>query len=46
MPLPNFSAFFVALSNNSGPYTQDTDLIFTQVITNYGQDYDPRTGLF
>jgi hypothetical protein len=45
-PPPNFSAFFAALANNTGPFKQDKDLIFTQVITNYGDNYDPTTGIY
>ena len=46
LPLPNFSAFFAALRNNSGPFLVDTDLTFTHVITNYGSHYDPDTGYY
>lgn len=46
LPLPNFSAFFAALTNNSGPYLIDTDLTFTHVITNYGNHYNPKTGYY
>lgn len=45
-PPPNFSAFFAALQNNTGPFKQDKDLIFTQVITNYGDNYDANTGVY
>ncbi|CAF0725926.1 unnamed protein product [Brachionus calyciflorus] len=45
-PTPNFSAFFAALVNNSGPYKQDKDLIFSHVITNYGNHYNPKTGVY
>jgi hypothetical protein len=44
--LPNFSAFFSALANNSGPFSHDTDLVFTHVITNFGNNYDPETGYY
>ena len=43
---PNFSAFFAALVNNTGPFKQDKDILFTHVITNYGNAYDPRTGVY
>jgi hypothetical protein len=45
-PPPNFTGFFAALPNNIGPFKQDTDLVFTNVITNYGDNYDPATGVF
>lgn len=45
-PPPNFSAFFAALQNNTGPFKQDKDLVFTQVLTNYGENYDPNTGVY
>ncbi len=45
-PPPNFAAFFAALANNTGPFKQDKDLVFTNVITNYGDNYDPTTGHF
>ena len=45
-PPPNFSAFFAALKNNTGPYEQDKDLVFTHVITNYGSNYNPHTGVY
>lgn len=45
-PPPNFSAFFAALANNSGPFTQDKDLAFTNVLTNYGENYSPLTGFY
>lgn len=44
LPPPNFSAFFTALTNNSGPYTVDMNLVFKHVITNYGDNYDATTG--
>ena len=46
LPLPNFSAFFATLANNTGPLTQDKDIAFTNVITNHGNDYDPQTGVY
>lgn len=46
LPPPNFSAFFAALANNSGPNEVDKDLVFTHVITNYGNHYDPETGYY
>jgi len=46
LPLPNFSAFFSALTNNSGPFAADKDLAFTHVITNYGNHYDKTTGYY
>jgi hypothetical protein len=45
-PPPNFCAFFAALSNNTGPFKQDKDLVFTHVLTNYGDSYDPTNGIF
>ena len=46
LPLPNFSAFFAALANNTGPFLVDTNLVFTHVITNYGNDYSKQTGIY
>jgi hypothetical protein len=43
---PNFSGFFAALENNTGPFKQDKDLIFTRVITNFGGDYNSETGVY
>ena len=45
-PPPNFSAFFAGLSNNTGPFTQDTNVVFTEVLTNYGDNYDESTGVY
>lgn len=45
-PPPNFSAFFATLKNNTGPHEQDTNLVFSNVITNYGNNYDPQTGMY
>jgi hypothetical protein len=45
-PPPNFCAFFATLVNNTGPFKKDTDLIFTNVITNYGDNYDASSGVF
>ena len=45
-PPINFSAFFAALANNTGPFLQDKDLIFTNVITNHGNHYDSTTGIY
>ena len=46
LPLHNFSAFFATLINNTGPYTQDKDIVFSNVLTNYGKNYDPETGIY
>jgi hypothetical protein len=45
-PPPNFSAFFTALKNNTGPFEQERDLVFTHVITNYGNNYDIHSGMY
>lgn len=45
-PAPNFSAFFAALYNNTGPFKEDKNLVFTNVITNFGNDYDSNTGMY
>lgn len=45
-PVPKKIAFFVGLSNNMGPVTEHTDIVFDQVITNIGHAYDVNTGRF
>lgn len=39
-------AFFVGLTDNMGPVTEHTDIIFDRVVTNVGGAYDPLTGHF
>ena len=39
-------AFFVGLTENFGPVTEHTDIIFDRVITNIGGGYEPKTGRF
>lgn len=39
-------AFFVGLSDNMGPVTEHTDIIFDRVLTNVGNAYSPITGRF
>jgi len=39
-------AFFVGLSDNMGPVTEHTDIIFDRVLTNVGNAYSPSTGRF
>ena len=36
-PIPKKVAFFVGLSDNMGPVTDHTDIIFDRVITNIGK---------
>ena len=40
-------AFSVALTDSGfmGPVSVDTNLVYTKVITNVGQAYDPITGI-
>ncbi|KAK2147335.1 hypothetical protein LSH36_558g01002 [Paralvinella palmiformis] len=45
-PVPKKIAFFVGLSNNMGPVTEHTDIVFDQVITNIGHAYDVNSGRF
>ena len=45
-PTPTFSAFFAALRNNTGPFEQDKDIVFSHVITNYGNNYNSQTGVY
>jgi hypothetical protein len=45
-PVPKKIAFFVGLTNNMGPVTDHTDIVFDQVITNIGHAYDINTGRF
>lgn len=45
-PVPNFSAFFASLTSNIGPFKQDQDLVFSHIITNFGNNYDPNTGVY
>lgn len=39
-------AFFVGLSENMGPVTENTDIKFDKIITNVGGAYDEATGKF
>jgi C1q-related factor len=39
-------AFFVGLTENFGPVTEHTDIVFDRVITNIGAGYEPKTGRF
>jgi len=39
-------AFFVGLTENFGPVTEHTDIIFDRVITNVGGAYEQKTGRF
>ena len=50
LPLPNFSAFFATLSNNTGPLTQDKDIAFEctvqrnlSVFDNYISDWTAKS---
>jgi hypothetical protein len=43
---PNFSAFFAAMQNNTGPFVEDKDLVFGHVITNYGNSYNQENGVY
>ncbi|ELT90756.1 hypothetical protein CAPTEDRAFT_168874 [Capitella teleta] len=45
-PVTKKVAFFVGLSDNMGPVTDHTDIIFDRVVTNVGGAYDPVTGRF
>lgn len=45
-PLSKKVAFFAGLTNNMGPVTEHTDIVFDKVITNVGSAYDPTTGHF
>lgn len=45
-PLPTKIAFFVGLSENLGPVTEHTDIVFDRVVTNIGSAYNPKTGRF
>jgi len=39
-------AFFVGLSENLGPVSENSDIIFDRVVTNVGGAYNPTTGRF
>jgi len=39
-------AFFAGLTENFGPVTEHTDIIFDRVITNIGGGYEQKTGRF
>jgi len=39
-------AFYVGLTENFGPVTQHTDIVFDRLITNIGDAYEPHTGRF
>jgi len=39
-------AFFVGLTQNFGPVTEHTDIIFDRVITNIGGAFEQKTGRF
>ena len=39
-------AFFVGLTQNFGPVTEHTDIIFDRVITNIGGGFEQKTGRF
>lgn len=39
-------AFFVGLSENMGPISENTDVKFDRVVTNVGDGYDMETGKF
>lgn len=43
---PKKVAFFAGLTENMGPTTEHTDVIFDRVITNVGGAYDVTTGRF
>jgi len=45
-PLPRKIAFFVGLTNNMGPVTEHTDIVFDRVVTNIGGGYDAESGRF
>ena len=44
--MPTRVAFFVGLSDNMGPVTEHTDIVFDRVVTNVGTGYDPASGRF
>lgn len=48
LPAPSLKkvAFFAGLTENFGPVTEHTDIIFDRVITNIGSAYSPSTGRF
>jgi len=39
-------AFFVGLTENFGPVTEHTDIVFDRVITNIGGGFEQKTGRF
>jgi len=39
-------AFFAGLTENFGPVTEHTDIVFDRVITNIGGGYEQKTGRF
>ena len=39
-------AFYVGLTENLGPVSEHSDIVFDRVITNVGGAYEPRTGRF
>jgi len=39
-------AFFVGLTENFGPVTEHTDIVFDRVITNIGGAFEQKTGRF
>src|SRR6218665_908864 len=39
-------AFFAGLTDNFGPVTEHTDIVFDRVITNIGSGYSPSSGRF
>jgi hypothetical protein len=39
-------AFYAGLTENFGPVTEHTDIVFDRIITNIGSGYEPKTGRF
>lgn len=44
--VPKKVAFFVGLSENVGPVSEDTDVIFDRIVTNVGDCYSASSGRF
>ncbi len=44
--IPNYSAFFAALKNNTGPFNENKIILFDTVITNHGNNYNSETGIY
>jgi len=45
-PVPPRVAFFVGLSDNLGPVSDHSDVVFDRVVTNIGNAYNKDTGRF